>query len=218
MRLLKTLAATGALITTAGLLASSASAAPAVTVVNPITHPVPVSGSVAVTNTVPVTVTSPVTVANPVSNVTVGNTTANPIPVTITGAAASSAPFYRAFVLSTSNSAAVTGLGTGTLNVGTLALTNSDPAPQQVSVFAAVMTLNGSCTSPSVVAASTSPTMNVYVQPYTTLVISYPTPLVFNPYPLAPTFGSGTATCIGAYVNTVLTTGTVEVDINGSAN
>jgi len=62
----------------------------------------------------------------------------------------------------------------------------------------------------STIIGGTTPQMTVYVQPYSTLHLPYPTPLVINPY-------AGN-TCIAAEVTTLLHGGSVTMDVNGVVN
>lgn len=55
-----------------------------------------------------------------------------------------------------------------------------------------------------------SPKLQVYVQPLSTLHLTFPSPLVFNPV--------NGLTCIAAEVTTLLHGGSVEIDINGVLN
>jgi hypothetical protein len=100
------------------------------------------------------------------------------------------------------------GPGTGILGITSITLTNFDSSPQQVFIFAPIYASGGTCGSP--VIGGSDPRMQVYVQPNSTLHLTYPTPLVMNPI-------SGN-TCIAAEVTTQLHGGSVEVDVNGVIN
>ncbi len=105
--------------------------------------------------------------------------------------------------------ALATGPGTGTLGVTSITLTNFDATAQQVYIFAATVTTPGDCSS-SVVGFE-SPSMSVYVQPNSTLHLSYPSPLVFHPI-------SG-STCIGGNLPSALPgSAGVYIYVNGIAN
>jgi hypothetical protein len=105
------------------------------------------------------------------------------------------------------NSANSIGPGTGVLGVTSLTLTNFDSSPQQVFIFVPIFS---GATCGSAVIGGTEPQMTVYVPPQSTLHLTYPTPLVFNP--------NNGLTCIGAEVTTLLHGGSVEIDINGVIN
>ncbi len=99
------------------------------------------------------------------------------------------------------------GPGTGVLGVSSLTLTNFDSGPQQVFLFAPVFG-SGSCGSP--VIGGSDPTMQVIVQGYSTLHLTFPSPLVFNPV--------NGVTCVAVEVTTILHGGSVELDVNGVVN
>jgi hypothetical protein len=99
------------------------------------------------------------------------------------------------------------GPGTGILGITSITLTNFDSSPQQVFIFAPIYA-SGGCGSPII--GGSDPRMQVYVQPNSTLHLTYPTPLVMNPI-------SGN-TCIAAEVTTQLHGGSVEIDVNGVIN
>ena len=99
------------------------------------------------------------------------------------------------------------GASGGILGISSITLTNFDTSPQQVFIFVPIFS-SGSCGTPII--GGTTPQMQVYVQPQSTLHLTYPTPLVINPY-------QGN-TCIAAEVTTLLHGGSVEIDVNGVIN
>ena len=109
------------------------------------------------------------------------------------------------------NSAVAMGPGAngGILGVTSITLTNFDTSPQQVFLFSPVMSGSGCGVGSNVVGGGT-PNMIVYVQPQSTLHLTYPTPLVFSPQ-------SGN-TCFAGEVTTVLHGGSVEIDVSGVIN
>jgi hypothetical protein len=115
--------------------------------------------------------------------------------------AAPANPFYAR--LSVLNATVSAGPASGKLAVTNLTLTNFDSSPQQVFIFAALVS-GAACGGKAVGGAE--PQMTVYVQPRQTLVIPYPTALVFAA--LHPN-------CIAAEVTTQLNGGSVEVDVTG---
>ncbi|WP_347986858.1 hypothetical protein [Methylomonas sp. AM2-LC] len=106
------------------------------------------------------------------------------------------------------NSAAAVGPGTGILGVTSITLTNFDSSAQQVFVFAPVFSNSTTC-SGSIIGGGT-PQMTVYVQPFSTLHLTYPSPLVFSS-------ATGTA-CVAVEVTTTLHGGGVEMIVNGFIN
>jgi hypothetical protein len=113
----------------------------------------------------------------------------------------------RMSVLNTTNSI---GPGTGIFGITSLTLTNFDLSPQQVFIFVPIFA-GGACGSGGAqIIGGTSPQMTVYVPPQSTLHLTYPTPLVVNPF--------AGITCIAAEVTTLLHGGSVEVDVNGVIN
>jgi hypothetical protein len=60
------------------------------------------------------------------------------------------------------------------------------------------------------IVGGTTPQMTVYVQGQSTLHLTYPTPMVVNPF--------ANITCIAAEVTTLLHGGSVEIDVNGVIN
>jgi hypothetical protein len=110
--------------------------------------------------------------------------------------------------MSVLNSINSMGPGTGILGITSITLTNFDSSAQQVFIFAPIYAGGGLCGSPII--GGSDPRMQVYVQPNSTLHLTYPTPLVMNPI-------SGN-TCIAAEVTTQLHAGSVEIDVNGVIN
>ena len=108
------------------------------------------------------------------------------------------------------NSVSSVGPGTGVFGVTSLTLTNFDAQPQQVFIFVPIFSGGGCGSGGSNVVGGTTPQMTVYVQPQQTLHLTYPTPLVINPYQ--------NITCIAAEVTTLLHGGSVEIDVNGVVN
>jgi len=102
------------------------------------------------------------------------------------------------------------GPGTGILGISSLTLTNFDTQPQQVFIFVPIYAGAGCGAGGSTIIGGTTPQMTVYVQPQSTLHLTYPTPLVINPY-------AGN-TCIAAEVTTLLHGGSVTIDVNGVVN
>ena len=102
------------------------------------------------------------------------------------------------------------GPGTGILGITSLTLTNFDTQPQQVFIFVPIFSGGGCGSGGSNVVGGTEPQMTVYVQPQQTLHLTYPTPLVINPFQ--------NITCIAAEVTTLLHGGSVEIDVNGVVN
>ena len=113
----------------------------------------------------------------------------------------------RMQVLNTPNSI---GPGTGILGVTSITLTNFDAQPQQVFIFVPIFSGGGCGSGGSNVIGGTTPQMTVYVQPQQTLHLTYPTPLVINPFQ--------NITCIASEVTTLLHGGSVEIDVNGVVN
>lgn len=108
------------------------------------------------------------------------------------------------------NAVSSVGPGTGILGVTSLTLTNFDNGPQQVFIFVPQYSSAGCGAGGSSVIGGAQPQMTVYVQPQSTLHLTYPTPLVYNPY-----LGN---TCIAAEVTTLLHGGSVTIDVNGVVN
>ncbi len=102
------------------------------------------------------------------------------------------------------------GPGTGILGITSITLTNFDTSPQQVFIFVPIYSGAGCGAGGSTVIGGTTPQMTFYVQPLQTLHLTYPTPLVFNPY-------AGN-TCVAAEVTTLLHGGSVTMDVNGVLN
>jgi hypothetical protein len=125
---------------------------------------------------------------------TIGNPTPPALPVY---------PFSASLTLANSPQA-VGPAGTAQLAISSIVLTNFDTTAQQVFIFAPLLNTGGACGS--TVVGGTTPRMQVYVQPTQTLVIPYPTPLVFQ---------GQQHNCIAAEVTTVLHGGSVEMDVVG---
>lgn len=102
------------------------------------------------------------------------------------------------------------GPGTGILGISSITLTNFDASPQQVFIFVPVYSGAGCGAGGSTIIGGTTPQMQFYVQPNSTLHLPFPTPLVINPY-------AGN-TCIAAEVTTLLHGGSVTMDVNGVVN
>jgi hypothetical protein len=113
--------------------------------------------------------------------------------------------FDRTSVL---NSVRSIGPGTGVLGVSSITLTNFDTSPQQVFIFAPIFSGGSNCAG-SVIGGA-GPQMTIYVPPSSTLHLTYPTSLVYNPV--------DGRTCIAAEVTTQLHGGSVEIDVNGVVN
>lgn len=110
------------------------------------------------------------------------------------------------------NATSSVGPGTGVFGVTSLTLTNFDASPQQVFIFVPIFS-GGGCGSGSGgsnIVGGTTPQMTVYVAAQSTLHLTYPTPLVINPYL--------NITCLAAEVTTLLHGGSVEIDVNGVIN
>lgn len=102
------------------------------------------------------------------------------------------------------------GPGTGILGISSITLTNFDSSPQQVFIFIPSYSGAGCGAGGSTIIGGSSPQMQFYVQPNSTLHLPFPTPLVINPY-----LGN---TCIAAEVTTLLHGGSVTMDVNGVVN
>lgn len=102
------------------------------------------------------------------------------------------------------------GPGTGILGVTSITLTNFDTSPQQVFIFVPIFSGGGCGSGGSNIVGGSQPQMTVYVQPQSTLHLTYPTPMVINPF--------ASITCIAAEVTTLLHGGSVEIDVNGVVN
>ncbi|MBC7662653.1 MAG: hypothetical protein H7276_02485 [Caulobacter sp.] len=108
------------------------------------------------------------------------------------------------------NSTTSIGPGTGILGVTSITLTNFDTSPQQVFIFVPIFSGGGCGSGGSNIVGGSQPQMTVYVQPQSTLHLTYPTPMVINPF--------ASITCIAAEVTTLLHGGSVEIDVNGVVN
>jgi hypothetical protein len=114
-------------------------------------------------------------------------------------------------VTTTLDSAAfrVFGPDSGTLGVTTMTFANFSAGAEQISIFQAGVA-GGDCSSGTVVSVN-SPAMNFVLQPNATLVIPYPSPLVFT--------GIGGHTCIYAQVSPNPGAGSrVEMGVTGFVN
>jgi hypothetical protein len=112
--------------------------------------------------------------------------------------------------MSVVNSTTSVGPGTGVWGITSLTLTNFDTSPQQVFIFVPIFSGGGCGSGGAQIIGGAQPQMTVYVQPQSTLHLTYPTPLVVNPY--------AGITCIAAEVTTLLHGGSVEIDVNGVIN
>ena len=108
------------------------------------------------------------------------------------------------------NAAKSMGPGTGIFGITSLTLTNFDTQPQQVFLFVPIFSGGGCGSGGSNIVGGTEPQMTVYVAPQSTLHLTYPTPMVINPF--------NNITCIAAEVTTLLHGGSVEIDVNGVVN
>jgi hypothetical protein len=140
--------------------------------------------------------------------VTVTNTDSNPVPTTT---AVPATPFFGRIQLSGTGTQSV-GPGTGTLGVTQIVLTSSDSTVDQVNIFAGLLT-GGTCGGTNNVAAGTDPFLIFKVQPNSTLVVPFPTPLVFTPQ---DGYDNVNHTCVAAAMP--ITGGNVFVTINGFVN
>ena len=113
-------------------------------------------------------------------------------------------PFFDEMTL-LNNTAKAVGVVGQRLGVTTLTITNFDSNPQQLFVFNPVMS-GGSC-SGSVVGGAT-PIARALLEARKTVQLQFPTPMVFS------LSGQG---CIAAEVTTVLSGGSVVVDVIGFA-
>jgi hypothetical protein len=120
-----------------------------------------------------------------------------------------SKPYYKKMIVL--NTFVSVGPDTGTWGVTNITLTNYDASPQLVFIFAPVFASGDGAGCRGAIIDGGSPQVQIYVQPQQTLVIPYPTPLVFP--------GVSGHTCIGAEAMTLLGVGgSVEMDVNGFVN
>ena len=187
-------------ISAALLFPNTLLAGPSVTVEN---TPLPVSGTVnaTITNvTVPVSGAVSATITNsavPVAGrVSISGTTGVQVRLP-------AQPFTVTMVLR-NNQRRVAGPGSGTLGVTSITITNFDTEPQQLFLFAPVVS-GGDCNG-AVVIGGSDPSFNLLVEPRKTLQLIYPTPLVFTQ--------KGEQTCIAAEVTTALVA-EVDIQVNG---
>lgn len=111
-------------------------------------------------------------------------------------------PFFA--TMSVLNGSKAVGEASGELNVTSIIITNFDSTAQQVFIFQPVIAKGGTCAD--TVTASTAPQLQVYVQPAQTLVMPFPTPIVFK---------GQKQNCIGAVVTTLLHGGSAQVNVTG---
>ena len=111
-------------------------------------------------------------------------------------------PFFA--TMSVLNSSTSVGTSNGQLNVTSIIITNFDSTAQQVILFQPLFASGGKCGDP--VIGGTSPSLQVYVQPSQTLVMPFPTPIVFK--------GQKT-NCFAAQVTTLLHGGSAQVNVTG---
>lgn len=140
--------------------------------------------------------------------VTVTNTDSNPVPTTT---AVPATPFFALMQLSGTGAQSV-GPGTGTLGVTQIILTSSDSTIDQVNIFAGLLS-GGTCGGSGNVLAATNPFIIVKVQPNSTVVVPFPTPLVFTPQ---DGYDNVNHTCVAASMP--ITGGNVIVTVNGFVN
>ena len=108
------------------------------------------------------------------------------------------------------NGGVVVGPGTGTLGVTSLTVTNYDATLQDVFVFVPQLSLNTPGTCNGFLSGVAGPSFHILVQPYSTIHIAYPSPLVYTP-------GVGGGTCIGLQGDSPRS-GNLNVTINGFVN
>jgi hypothetical protein len=140
--------------------------------------------------------------------VQVTNTDSNPVPTTT---AVPAQPYYGSMQLSGYGAQSV-GPGTGTLGITQIILTNDGSAVAEVNIFAALLS-GGTCAGTNNVEAATNPFLVLRVQPYSTLVVPAPTPLVFS---AATGYDNLPHTCVAASMP--ITGGSVYVTVNGFVN
>jgi len=112
--------------------------------------------------------------------------------------------------MSVLNASKSLGPGIGIFGITSLTLTNFDTSPQQVFIFVPIFSGGGCGSGGAQIIGGTGPQMTVYVQPRSTLHLTYPTPLVVNPV--------AGITCIAAEVTTLLNGGSVQINVNGVIN
>jgi hypothetical protein len=140
--------------------------------------------------------------------VTVSNTDSNPVPTTT---AVPANPFFSLMQLSGTGAQSV-GPGTGTLGVTQIVLTSSDSTVDQVNIYEGLLS-GGTCGKTNNVEAATYPLLIVKVQPNSTLVLPFPTPLVFSP---VDGYDNQPHTCLAASMP--ITGGNMIVTVNGFVN
>jgi hypothetical protein len=100
------------------------------------------------------------------------------------------------------------GPDTGVLGIATITITNFAPLGETLTIRQAVM-VNGDCSSGTLVTEST-PDMTFLLQPNSTMVIPYASPLVFA--------GIGGHTCIFAQVPSNINGDTIQMVLTGFVN
>jgi len=140
--------------------------------------------------------------------VQVTNTDANPVPTTT---AVPGTPYFALLQLSGTATQSV-GPGTGTLGVTQIVLTSEDSTVDQVNIFAGLFN-GGTCGGTNNVEAPTNPFLVVKVQPNSTLVIPFPTPLVFTPQ---DGYDNVNHTCVG--IGAPITGANLIATVNGFVN
>ena len=100
------------------------------------------------------------------------------------------------------------GPGTGVLGVSSITLTNFDSSSQQVALYAPIFSSGSGCAG--TVIGGTGSSLVFIVQPLSTLHLTYPTALVFNPV-------QG-RTCIATQVLSTLHGNFVQIAVNGVLN
>lgn len=116
-------------------------------------------------------------------------------------------PFFAVLDLTSAGKDQSAGPGTGTLAVTSITITNFDAVVQQVYIFAPLYGVGATCSS-VILGGGADPQMMVFVQPKTTLHLTYPSPLVFK---------NVTPSCIAFRAISALTT-IIEVGVSGFSN
>jgi len=141
--------------------------------------------------------------------VQVTNTDANPVPTTT---AVPANPFYGLITLNGTTAQSI-GPGTGTLGVTQIVLSNSGTALAQVNIFAGLLS-GGTCGGANNVEAGTNPFLIFEVPAKSTVVVPFPTPLVFAP---VDGYDNANHTCVAASAPISGATN-VYISINGFVN
>jgi hypothetical protein len=180
----------------AGLVSNNAISGPDVTVAN---VPLPVTGSVnaTVSGTVGISGTPNVSVT---SMPPVSVTSMPPVSVALPAQ-----PFFDEITLLSGGDTKAVGVVGKRLAVTTLTITNFDSNPQQLFLFNPVM--SGPSCSGGVIGGAT-PIARALLEPRKTVQLQFPTPMVFS---------LGGLGCIAAEVTTVMTGGSVVIDVVGFA-